>query len=145
MSREKRMSELTKIQDTFISHLVLDGCTPTEAARQAGYSHPNVRAYELLRKPHVVEEIRKRQTRLLDGDLANVALRTLRGVMEDQAAPASARVAASRAVLEASGHFRRSQEPDLGEKNIMDMSAQELESFITQTKAEIRKTSIITH
>ena len=135
------MSELTEIQDAFISHLVLDGCNPTEAARRAGYSHPNVRAYELLRKPHVAEEIRKRQTRLLEGDLANVALRTLREVMEDQAAPASARVAASRAVLEASGHFRRSPEPDLDEKNIMDMSAQELEQFIARGRKNLSRTA----
>lgn len=136
------MSELTEIQDAFVSHLVLDGCTPTEAARRAGYAHPNVRAYELLRKPHIAEAIRKQQTRILDGDLANVALRTLRGVMEDLKAPASARVAASRAVLEASGHFRRNEEPDLDDKDILSMTAQELEAFIAKGRETLKNTPL---
>lgn len=133
------MSELTEIQRSFISYLVLEGHNPTEAARRAGYSHPNVRAYELLRKPHIVGAIRKEQGRVLDGDLANVALRTLRGVMEDQQSPASAKVAASRAVLEASGYFKREQETPLENKSPLDMSVQELEAFVKKGREEMRK------
>lgn len=131
------MSVLTDIQSAFISHLVLDGCNPTEAARRAGYSHPNVRAYELLRKPHITQAIRREQAKVLDGDLANVALRTLRDVMDNANSPASARVAASRAVLEACGHFRRPEGQDLDEKDILSMSAQELEEFVRRSRAKL--------
>lgn len=133
------MSELTEQQAAFVRNLVLDGLTPTEAARRAGYAHAAPRATELVRKPHIIEAIREEQARLLDGNLANIALRTLRGVMEDQQSPASARVAASRAVLEASGYFRRTQETPLEEKSPLDMSAQELEAFIRKGREELRQ------
>lgn len=134
-----KMSELTEQQAAFVSHLVLDGLTPTEAARRAGYAHAAQRATELVRKPHVIEAIRQEQARLLDGNLANIALRTLRGVMEDQRSPASARVAASRAVLEASGYFRCTHETPLDEKSPLDMSAHELEAFVKKGREEIRR------
>ncbi len=133
------MSELTEQQAAFVSNMVRGGLTPTESARRAGYAHAAQRATELVRKPHVMAAIRQEQSRLLDGDLANVALRTLRGVMEDQQSPASAKVAASRAVLEACGHFKRSQEPSLEEKDPLDMSAQELEAFVKKGRAELRR------
>lgn len=136
---EDKMSELTEQQAAFVSHLVLDGLTPTESARRAGYAHAAQRATELVRKPHVMAAIRQEQSRLLDGDLANVALRTLRGVMEDQQSPASAKVAASRAVLEASGYFKREQESPLENKSPLDMSAQELEAFVRKGRAELRR------
>jgi hypothetical protein len=135
------MSALTEGQQAFVSYLVLEGCNPSEAARRAGYSHPNVRAYELLRKPHITQAIRREQAKVLDGDLANVALRTLRDVMDNANAPASARVAASRAVLEACGHFRRPEGQDLDEKEILAMSAQELEEFVAQARRNVAKIS----
>lgn len=136
------MSEiLSDQQSAFVSALVRDGCNATEAARRAGYAQPKQRAYELLRKPHVLQAIRDEQARLLDGDLANVALRTLREVMESESSPASARVAASRAVLEASGYFKRGKEGQLAEEDILDMSEQELESFIAKGRETIARLS----
>lgn len=133
--------KLTDVQSAFISYLVLEGCNPTEAARRAGYSHPKNRAYELLRKAHIVAAIREEQGRILDGDLANIAMNTLRSVMENKNSPASSRVAASRAVLEASGYFRRSDNMSLEEKDPLDMTAQELEEFIRRSRQKIQKLS----
>lgn len=130
------MMELTDIQSTFVRHLVLTGCTPTEAARHAGYAHAAQRATELVRKPHIVAAIREEQSRILDGDLTNVAMRTLKEVMENPKSPASARVAASRAVLEASGHFRRDRETLIEDKDPLDMTTQELEAFIRKSRKQ---------
>lgn len=143
--KRKIMAELTEIQSAFVSYLVLEGCNPTEAARRAGYSHPKSRSWELLRKPHIIAAIREEQTRILDGDLANIAMNTLRNVMENENSPASSRVAASRAVLEASGYFRRSDNISLEEKDPLEMTTQELEVFIAKAKAKIEKTLIIAH
>lgn len=132
---------LTDSQITFVSHLVLSGVTPTEAARRAGYSHPKNRAWELLRKPHIVAAIRKEQERFIDGDLANVALKTLRSIMENEKSPANARVAASRAVLEAAGYFSRNKEAELEEKQIMEMTAQELEEYISRGRENLKMLS----
>lgn len=132
---------LTEQQTVFVSALVRDGVSATEAARRAEYAQPKQRAYELLRKPHVLLAIRDEQARLLDGDLANIALRTLREVMESENSPASARVAASRAVLEASGYFKRDKEESLFEKDILDMSEHELEDFIAKGRETIDRLS----
>jgi len=131
------MTELTDIQSAFVRHLVLTGCTPTEAARHAGYTHAAQRATELVRKPHIVAAIREEQSRALDGDLTNVALRTLKEIMQSKKSPASARVAASRAVLEASGYFRRDKEMLIEDKDPLDMSAQELEAFIQKSRKQV--------
>lgn len=133
------MDNLTEKQSAFVSYLVREGCNPTQAARKAGYGHPNVRAYELLRNEHILQTIRKEQARILDGDLSNVAMRTLRGVMEDEKSPASARIAACRTVLEVGGYFKREQEPPLESKSPLDMSAQELEAFVKKGRDEMRK------
>ncbi len=127
------MQNLTENQAEFISNLVREGCNPTEAARRAGYAHPKQRAHELLRKPHVAEAIRQEQSRLIGSDLANVALRTLKSIMETDDSPPSARVAASRAVLEAGGYFKKdgNSSNSFG-KPIDDMSPDELDDFIRE-------------
>lgn len=71
------MTSLTEQQSEFVRHLVRNGCSQSEAAKRAGYSHPRQRAYELQQLAHIQEAIREEQCRLIDGNLANKALRTL--------------------------------------------------------------------
>lgn len=94
-------------QTAFVVELVGSGCTPTEAARRAGYACPAQEAYRLVRLEHVQDAIREEQQRIINGDLVNKSLKTLHAVMDDPAAPASAKVAAARAGLEAAGLFAR--------------------------------------
>jgi|TARA_R110000787_G_scaffold34954_1_gene90177 phage terminase small subunit len=50
--------KLTDKQRTFVYEYVVNQVSGTEAARRAGYKHPNVRAAELLNdKPYVAERI----------------------------------------------------------------------------------------
>ncbi len=131
------MSELTKIQSTFVRYLVRDQLNPTEAARLAGYAHPKQRAYELLSKPNVQAAVRQQQARLIDGHLGNVALKTLENVMMSETVPASARVAAARAVLEAGGYFRRDPREELENKSMEEMSQEELKTFVSNGRQKL--------
>jgi len=127
----------TDNQAAFISALVLEGCNPTEAARRAGYAQPKQRAYELLRKPHIIDAIRQEQERLLSGELTNVAMATLRQIMENENCTPAARVAASRAVLEAAGMFKK---PPLSgrerQTSLAEMSREELQSMLSHLQAQ---------
>ena len=124
------MTELTGPQSKFADELVSAGCTPTEAARRAGYADPSQEAWRLLRKPHVIAAVREMRERLISGSLANIAAETLREVMTNQAYPASARVSAARVVFEAAGHFQRVDRD--AEMPLNEMSEAELTAFIAR-------------
>ena len=131
------MAGLTEKQADFVRHLVRDGCTQTESARRAGYGDPSSRAYELVRKPHVIEAIRQEQRRLVDGDLVNVALKTLRDIMSDTDASAAARVSAARAALEIGGHMRKDAADDSADKALSEMSIEELEALVRHGREQL--------
>ncbi len=125
-----KMPALTDRQTEFVHHLVTIGCTPTEAARAAGYAEPKQEAYRLTRLPHVQTAVREERERLVTCDLANVALRTIREIMEDKQASSSARVSAARTAFEVAGMFER-KGGDIGSsKPLHDMTAEELEIAI---------------
>ena len=136
------MPNPTENQDRFVTELVASGCNPTEAARRAGYAHPAQESYKLIRLPHIQEAIRNEQTRSINGDLVNKSLRTLHAVMDDGLAPASAKVAAARAGLEAAGVFARSSSEGkaIGERNgdgdkpLIQMTEAELQEVVVRLR-----------
>jgi hypothetical protein len=131
------MPALTDMQEAFVHKLVTTGCTQTAAAAEAGYAQPDVSASQLVRKPHVAAAIREMRERVI-GDLANVAVATLRTVMADTMAPASARVSAARTSLEAAGHLGKGVGADAGkDKPLHEMTQEQLTEFITKSNAAI--------
>lgn len=127
---------LTDKQAAFVHHLVAGALTATEAARRAGYEGTSLRhtASQLMRKEHVAAAIRQEQFLKLNGDLANIALETLRSVMQDESAPAGARVTASVAVLERAGFSAQSGREAQQAKPVGEMSNSELAEFIRASK-----------
>ncbi len=123
---------LTDMQAAFVQHLVNGASSATDAARRAGYSGDGVRqvASQLMRKDHVQAAIRQEQFLKLNGDLANIALETLRSVMTDESAPAGSRVSASIAVLERAGFTAQSGKDSQQQKQVSEMSQAELMEFI---------------
>ena len=114
---------LTEKQNNFVHYLVVEGKNPTESARLSGYDYPKQSAYSLTRNPSVIAIIRQTRQTLYQTDLSNIAVQTLKDVMQDPDAPASARVSASRTVLELSG--------DLGNnKNLSELTPDELGKLI---------------
>jgi hypothetical protein len=70
------------------------------------------------------------------GDLANVATSTLRDVMDDKLAPASARVQAARTVLEMAGELGRGKSDADEERPLSELSADELTRLIDRWQDE---------
>ena len=135
--------ELTAKQRAFVTELVRTGCTPTAAARKAGYADPGTSAYDLQRLPHVAAAIRFERGRYITHELANVATGTLVAVMTDKEAPASARVQAARTVLELSGELSKGRDRGNDEdRPLSELSADELTRLIdrwTEEKVALAK------
>lgn len=129
-------ADLTAKQRTFVTVLVRLGCTPTHAAREAGYSDPKVSAHDLLRTPHIQNAVRFERARYVQSDLANIATCTLREVMADKAAPASARVQAARTVLELAGELGKAKSDGVEDRPLSELSADELTRLIDQWQDE---------
>lgn len=135
--------ELTPKQRSFVTLLVRNGTTPTQAARQAGYATPGVSSYDLMRLPHVQAAIRLERGRYISGELANIATGTLHDILLDKEAPASARVQAARTVLEMSGDIGKAKRTDDDDRPLSEMTAEELARMIdkwTEEKAALATT-----
>lgn len=69
-------------------------------------------------------------------DLANISTGTLREVMTDKQAPASARVQAARTVLEVAGELGRSKSEADEDRPLSELSAEELTRMIDKWQDE---------
>jgi hypothetical protein len=128
--------DLTLKQRAFVTTLVRHGCNPTQTARQAGYVEPKVASYDLLRTPHIQEAIRQERARYISGDLANIATGTLRAIMTDENAPASARVAAARTALELAGELGSSKREYHEDGPLSEMTADQLAQLIDKWQGD---------
>ena len=134
------LPQLTTRQDAFVSYLVHDGMGRTQAARQAGYSAPKQTAYNLTSSPKVIAKIRNERNKLYQTELATTAVQTLKDVMGDPEAPASARVAAARTSLELAGDIgKHSQANRNQDRNLAEMTPDELAAFIGHWEGERSK------
>lgn len=133
---KKADQELNEKQRLFISELVEKALNPTAAARAAGYNDPRGTSYYLMQQPHIQLAIRAARARLIGGDLANIALGTLKHVMVDSDAPAAARVSAARTVLEMSGELRKDATTDDSGKKLHEMSLDELSAVIEKWEGQ---------
>ena len=121
-------NEFTDRQQEFIINLVRLGNNPTQSARLAGYKDPRQSAFNLVNSPKMCARIQQERLKLFQSDLSIVAVQTLKKVMQDKEAPASARVSACRSVLEIAGDFKAGSKDQ--DKSLSDMSPSELASVI---------------
>lgn len=127
---EIRKREITDRQRDFVTYLVRENKNATESARLAGYAHPKQSAYDLTRNPAIIALMRQARRTLYESDLANVAGETIRSVMLDLDAPASARVSAARTALELAGDLGKNAEAGNDGKSLAEMSPNELARMI---------------
>ena len=133
MERKRSISEQ---QQAFIDYLVKENKNPTESARLSGYKHPKQSAYILTRNPNIIHAIRLARQTVYQTDLASLAVETLRSVMLDPDAPGSAKVSASRTVLELSGDLAKDRDKDLDSKSLGEMTTDELARVIGKLEDE---------
>ena len=131
-----RQRKATEQQKNFVTYLVAENKKPTEAARLAGYSYPSQAAYELSRNPAIMLLIRQARQTLYQTDLANLAADTLRNVMIDPDAPASAKVSAARTTLELSGDLNKSGDGSADGRSLAEMTPDQLASMIDRWESE---------
>ena len=133
-------NEFTDKQDKFIYNLVTLGNNPTQSARLAGYADAGQSAFNLVHSPKMIARIRQERHKVYQTDLAPVAVRTLKEVMQDTEAPSSARVAAARSCLELAGDLgKHSQANTRNDKSLSDMSVEELAGIIDKLEGEAVK------
>ena len=125
-----RKREISDRQRDFVQYLVRENKNATESARLAGYAHPKQSAYDLTRTPAIIALMRQARQTLYQADLANVAGDTLRSVMLDLDAPASARVSAARTALELAGDLGKNAEAGSESKSMAEMTPDELARLI---------------
>ncbi len=92
----------------FVAH-VAKGVPRTKAARLAGFVAPAVEAFRLMKLPHVVDALHTRREAALKGDLASLAVETMRELMSPET-PAATRYQAARWTLEHAGHVSSDDE-----------------------------------
>lgn len=119
---------LTNQQDKFIDGLFY-GLSNTKAAEYAGYAHPHAAAYNLMRHPKIITELKKRRTAAIDGDMSKTALATIDAIMTDQTAPAQTRFSASKYILELAGHHAGDESGQ--DKDLSEMDAEELSRAVS--------------
>jgi hypothetical protein len=130
-------AELTLKQRAFVTHLVRQGCKPAVAAKYAGYQSPRTAAYDLLKMPHLQAAISFETLRYVHCELVGLATATLRSVMSDQNAPASARIAASRTVLEVSRDLEHGKtDVVFDDRSLEEIDPGDLTQMLTQWEHE---------
>ena len=132
------VATLTDPQQAFVDELVASGCNPTEAARRAGYTHPAQEAYRLIRKPNIIAAIRSERSRLVEGDLTGLALKTLHEIFLDTGASPALKLKAAVIVLRMAGYIGSGAEHpgNGGEKTLQEMTEAELRAMAAQLRAD---------
>ncbi|MDG2066665.1 MAG: hypothetical protein P8L36_16970, partial [SAR324 cluster bacterium] len=124
-------------QSNFIFYLVHKGKGRTEAARLAGFAAPRQSAFTLTQSPKIIAKIRQERNKVYQTELATTAVKTLKEVMEDMDAPASARIAAARTSLELAGDIGKHSVANRNQdRSLAEMTPEELSAIIDRWEGE---------
>ena len=94
----------------------------------------------MTQSPKIIAKIRQERNKLYQTELATTAVSTLKDVMTDKEAPASARVSAARTAFELAGDIGKHSQANRNEiKNLAEMSTTELAGIIDALDAEKMK------
>lgn len=75
------------------------GAHPQEAARRAGYAHPEIAGYAVARRPDVQAAVREQQTHKLFTVGLPIAVDTLISIAQDTKQPGNSRIGAAKEIL----------------------------------------------
>ena len=129
--------QLSDRQISFIFYLVHQGKGRTEAARLAGFAAPRQSAFTLTQSPKIIAKIRQERNKVYQTELATTAVKTLKEVMEDMDAPASARIAAARTSLELAGDIGKHSVANRNQdRSLAEMTPEELSAIIDRWEGE---------
>lgn len=122
----------------FAENYVLNGSNAKRAAVAAGYTEDAavVMCRRMLNYPAVQIAIRQAQMKYIGGELVNKALAVLYQVMNDEEASTGARVDAAKTILDRAGIGKSPIHSDNSQKQINEMSYDELMDIINKHEQE---------
>jgi len=129
----------TDKQAAFVVAYATTGVNGTEAARLAGYSSPRTDSVRLLSLPHVRQAIRQQRERVIQTDLAKLALETLGQLMTNETTPAAVRHSAARTSLEMAGHLGKVAPDALENRPLGELTISELEKVIADGEQKLKE------
>ena len=129
--------QLLDRQSNFIFYLVHQVKDVLKQHALQALRHSRQSAFYLMQTPKIIAKIRQERNKVYQSDLASTAVQTLKVIMEDTDAPASARIAAARTSLELAGDIgKHSQYQRNYEQNLADMTPEELSAIIDRWEGE---------
>lgn len=128
------MDGLTEQQVRFVAEFVSNGGNGKQACVTAGYAAKSAHqeAYRLLRKPHVLEAVRKEQARVL-GTMSAKALHVLDQLLGDTEISPAVRLDAAKTILDRAGYVSArnpSHSISSDDRALTEMSADELRALL---------------
>lgn len=134
MGKEIAARQLTEMQRAFVRHMVRTGDCVVSATK-AGYSVPEESGYHVAALLHIKEAIRLGIEQQLLLNCAPIAAKVLQEVAADTAAPAAARVAAAKTLLDRAGFAPKTDaNPTL---DAASMSTEQLKSLAGALHGEL--------
>lgn len=132
--------EMTEKQELFIKGIV-DGMTPSVAARNAGYAFPDQDAQRLKNLPHIQKELFSRQMSALCSEILPKSLRRIDEILDDtSAAPAGIKLKAAQYVIDKVTELQNmASAADIANKNPLEMTAAELEVFVMRGRIVMKR------
>jgi hypothetical protein len=100
--------------------------------------HPGrVLFFTLTQSPRIIAKIRQERNKVYQTELASTAVQSLKQVMEDADAPASARIEAARTSLVLAGDIgKHSKSQRNNEQNLAEMTPEDLSTIIDRWEGE---------
>jgi hypothetical protein len=120
----------TEKESVFVE-CMLSGMNKTDSAKKAGYAEPGRAGHTVAKRPQVRDAIYSGIMSRLETDGVQIASQTLLDLMKPENPP-SVRLGAASKVLETARNAKSDREnKDLDTKDIYDMSADQLDAFIS--------------
>ena len=129
----KRRKVLTPMQRDFAAKMAVSG-DRTYSAEKAGFAHPRVAGQQLMSKPDVAEEVRRRARVRLQTQGAEVGVRVLIELAEDVKQKGSTRGAAAKALVQLSG-ITGAQ--NLSEADLAEMPPDKIRELLAQAQRQL--------
>lgn len=129
--------QLSDKEATFVRLVAKDGLEPTRAATIAGYA--SAYGYGLLRKPSVVAAIHEALQTELTSVIAPHAVRVAFELLREKTVSPRVRADIAFKFMGLAGHIAPTSKEKPQEKQIGEMSREELFAYIARNEAEIQK------
>lgn len=123
------------MQREFAAKMAVSG-DRTYAAEKAGFAHPRIAGQQLMAKPDVAEEVRRRARLRLQTEGAEVGVRVLIELASDVRQKGSTRGAAAKALVQLSGI---TGVQNLSESDLAEMPPDKIRELLNQAQRQLEQ------